>query len=107
MEQHGGTIAFNILDKTGQPIYFEDVERAAFAQNISLRAGCFCNPGAGSQAFQLDNLMMQRLLQQLHHQTKTEAKVPGALRISFGIANVSSDVDRVIAFIDSLHTQSG
>ncbi len=104
MDHHGGTIAFNILDKQGQPIYFEDVERAAFAQNISLRAGCFCNPGAGSRAFHLDNLMMQRLLQRLHSQTKTEAKVPGALRISFGIANAPEDVDKVINFIATLAT---
>ena len=101
MQDHGATIAFNILDKQGQPIYFEDVERAAFAQKISLRAGCFCNPGAVTSAFHIDGLMMQRLLQTLHTQTRSQAKVPGALRISFGIANAPEDVDRVIAFISS------
>lgn len=99
MDNHGATIAFNILDQQGQPVFYETVEQAAFQHNISLRAGCFCNPGAGSQAFQLDNLMMQRLLQRLHAQTKSEAKVPGALRISFGIANVPADVNRVVDFI--------
>lgn len=99
MIDRGSTIAFNILDKTGQPIYFEDVERAAFQQNISLRAGCFCNPGAVTHAFHIDGLMMQRLLQTLHTKTRSQAKVPGALRISFGIANVPEEVDRVIAFI--------
>lgn len=43
----GSTVTVNLFDPEGQLFDFRDVERAANERQISLRTGCFCNPGAG------------------------------------------------------------
>ena len=43
----GGTVALNFLDPDGQVIDERAVSRDSSAAGISLRTGCFCNPGAG------------------------------------------------------------
>ena len=50
-DRRGATIAFNILHPDGRVVDERYVDRIARAQNISLRTGCFCNPGAGEIAF--------------------------------------------------------
>jgi molybdenum cofactor sulfurtransferase len=47
MDRRGGTIAFNFIDRDGHEVDPSLVERLAGEQGISLRTGCFCNPGAG------------------------------------------------------------
>jgi molybdenum cofactor sulfurtransferase len=46
----GGAIAFNLQGADGALIDHREVERAANGERISLRTGCFCNPGAGEAA---------------------------------------------------------
>ena len=50
-EQRGATIAFNFLRPDGSVVDERYVDRIASEHNISLRTGCFCNPGAGEVAF--------------------------------------------------------
>src|SRR5215208_4138478 len=50
-EGRGGAVALNFLDAHGRVVDVRVVERRARAANISLRTGCFCNPGAGEAAF--------------------------------------------------------
>ena len=52
-ESRGGTVAFNFLDPRGAVVDERAVARDASAAGISLRTGCFCNPGAGERAFGL------------------------------------------------------
>lgn len=52
-EKRGGTLAMNFYDPTGQLHDFMQIEQAAFEQNISLRTGCFCNPGIDETNHQL------------------------------------------------------
>ena len=49
----GGTVAFNLLDPSGRIIDERVVARDTVAAGISIRTGCFCNPGAGEGAFNL------------------------------------------------------
>jgi selenocysteine lyase/cysteine desulfurase len=49
----GGTVAFNLLDPGGRIIDERAVARDTAAAGISIRTGCFCNPGAGEGAFNL------------------------------------------------------
>jgi molybdenum cofactor sulfurtransferase len=49
--QRGATIAFNFLHPDGSVVDERYVDRLARQHNISLRTGCFCNPGAGEVAF--------------------------------------------------------
>ncbi len=46
----GGTIAFNVFDPTGNMVKDRVVTEAAALEGISLRSGCFCNPGCGEAA---------------------------------------------------------
>jgi len=50
-DRRGATIAFNFLHPDGRVVDERYVDRVARLHNISLRTGCFCNPGAGEVAF--------------------------------------------------------
>ena len=45
-EARGGTVTLNFRDRHGTVIDHEEIERQANERKISLRTGCFCNPGA-------------------------------------------------------------
>ena len=47
----GGTVAFNLLDPDGRVVDERAVARDTAAAGISIRTGCFCNPGAVEAAF--------------------------------------------------------
>ena len=51
MNDRGATVAFNMLDADGEVVYHDDVVHQAGLKQISLRGGCFCNPGAAEAAF--------------------------------------------------------
>ena len=52
-DMRGGTITFNLFDREGHFIDHVFVEQQANKLNISLRSGCFCNPGGGELALGL------------------------------------------------------
>jgi selenocysteine lyase/cysteine desulfurase len=51
LDRRGATVAFNFLHPDGRVVDERYVELAARSRNISLRTGCFCNPGAGEIVF--------------------------------------------------------
>jgi selenocysteine lyase/cysteine desulfurase len=53
LEMRGSTLTFNLYDPEGRYFDYRRVEALANQSNISLRTGCFCNPGAGETAHQL------------------------------------------------------
>ncbi|KIH92093.1 molybdenum cofactor sulfurase [Sporothrix brasiliensis 5110] len=60
----GGTVTFNVLNTAGVVVDERIVAREAAKARISLRTGCFCNPGAGEAALQYtwaDMLKLQAL----------------------------------------------
>ncbi len=56
----GGTVTFLMRDPDGRPIDDRRVEELANREDISLRTGCFCNPGAGEIAHHLGAADMTR-----------------------------------------------
>ena len=52
-EQRGGTVTINFYDPNGRLLDYRRIEEAANTEGISLRTGCFCNPGAGEIAEEL------------------------------------------------------
>ena len=48
--QRGGTVTMNFYDMAGHLLDYRRLEELAGAEGISLRTGCFCNPGAGELA---------------------------------------------------------
>lgn len=53
LDRRGGTVAFNFLHPDGRIVDERYVDRVAQRHSISLRSGCFCNPGAGEVAFMI------------------------------------------------------
>jgi selenocysteine lyase/cysteine desulfurase len=104
----GGTIAFNLLDRTGRIVDERLVATESSAAGISLRTGCFCNPGVGEGAFGLgvDRL---RALRDTSAGTLDEyleligLPSAGAVRVSFGVASNSVDVERFLEFVDGTY----
>ncbi len=102
-ERRGATIAFNFLHPDGRVVDERYVDRVARRHNISLRTGCFCNPGAGEVAFTIsrqtllggefgDGMMLDDYI--------SEIGLPsgGAIRASLGLASNFADVDQFAQF---------
>lgn len=100
----GATIACNLLDPEGRVIDERIVERHASAARISLRTGCFCNPGAGEVAFHLSPQTLQENFHRPQRLTYEEyiralgMESAGAVRISLGIATTFADVYAALQF---------
>ena len=105
----GGTVALNVLRPDGVVIPFQDVESRAAARNVSLRGGCFCNPGASERAFEFPAHTTARCLDAAEREgfsmerfaRCTGARAVGAIRISLGIPSNTADVGRAVELIAS------
>src|SRR5215468_4937602 len=104
----GGTVAFNLLDPGGRVIDERAVSRATAAAGISIRTGCFCNPGASEGATQLTE-QAWRSVARARPQTMDQyiglLGLPsgGALRASLGLASNIDDVERFLAFLETTY----
>ena len=106
-QARGGAVTMNFQDPAGALLDFRRVEELAGEQGISLRTGCFCNPGAGETAAGLTEddmraglaegaeLTLPRFLQVLQQRGD---KGMGAIRVSLGLASNLADVDRFLQF---------
>jgi selenocysteine lyase/cysteine desulfurase len=101
----GGTVAFSLLDPRGDAIDVRTVELDLAVAAISIRTGCFCNPGAAEAAFGLTRADIKRA-RQSNARTPDDyaawAGIPGggAIRASVGLASNLADVDRLLAAIE-------
>src|SRR6266496_1192570 len=101
-----GTVNFlNLLflHPDGHVIHERYVERVARKHNISLRTGCFCNPGAGEVAFTIsrETLVGGEFGDAMTIDDYVEAiGLPsgGAVRASLGLASNFADIHRFSAF---------
>ncbi|MEJ2538999.1 MAG: aminotransferase class V-fold PLP-dependent enzyme [Gemmatimonadota bacterium] len=107
-EGRGGTVAFNLLDRQGLPLPYGEVERAASRVGISLRGGCFCNPGAAERALELPSERMLECLETLPPGSFSLRRMAeclgggiavGALRASVSVPTVEADLDRLATFL--------
>jgi len=110
--RRGGTLALNFYDISGQPIDHRLIEQQASRANISLRTGCFCNPGAGEMALGLSKPELVACFNQpTPHLTFDDfrlcidGKSSGAVRISVGLVSNLADVYRFMQFAESLVDQ--
>jgi molybdenum cofactor sulfurtransferase len=106
----GGTVIMTFLNPDGSAVPFDIVEQKANEHMISLRSGCFCNPGI-DEIFNC--VTTEELTQFFSGRTKGNysdmfnflKKMRGAVRISVGIATTKSDIDRYVKFVSSLRDQ--
>ena len=105
--QRGGTITMNFLDPQGKVLDVERIEELANALQISLRTGCFCNPGAGEIAKLLTAQEMDGIFHQPEPLPFRELRScfvaqygidPSSIRISVGLATTFEDVFRFVNF---------
>jgi selenocysteine lyase/cysteine desulfurase len=111
LEQRGGTIAFNVLDRSGRVMPYAVVETAARDAGVAVRGGCFCNPGASEAAFGFPADLARRCTEEASASGFTVERFSeclgpdtavGAVRASVGLATNFSDLDRLIGVVDSL-----
>jgi len=106
--QRGATVAMNFYDPAERIIDHRRVEQAAAKRQISLRSGCFCNPGGGETALRLSKSELIGCFQQHPERDSrftqedfrhcVDSKGTGAVRISLGIVSNFEDVRRFVEF---------
>ena len=115
-DRRGGTIALNFFDPHGSMIDERVVDRRASEIRLSLRTGCFCNPGAGEAAFNLSKETLRKVFHEEPRNTlpqlfKGEGGMSwdqfladlgmqsgGAVRVSLGLVTNFADVYRLVQF---------
>ena len=102
-DRRGATIAFNFLHPDGSVVDERYVDRLAGDHNISLRTGCFCNPGAGEVAFTISRETL--VGGEFGEGTTLDDYIDelglhsgGAIRASLGLASNLADLHRFIGF---------
>jgi selenocysteine lyase/cysteine desulfurase len=100
----GGTVTLNFYDRDGHFIDHRLVEKRANAVGISLRTGCFCNPGDGELALGISADELTSCFVRHDRLTLDEFrrciddKSTGAVRISVGLATTFADVYACVTF---------
>ncbi len=107
-QMRGGTITMSFFDAEGIPITGQLVEKMASDDKISLRSGCFCNPGAGETTFLLPHTIMKQFFDRAE-----DLKFPefvralyeeqgvdiSGIRTSVGMASNFADVYQFMLFV--------
>jgi selenocysteine lyase/cysteine desulfurase len=109
-EARGGTVSFNFLDPSGALVDERAVARDASAAGISVRTGCFCNPGAWEQAFGVTGRAVRGTRWRAFpppsvptvddYLKLTGLQVGGAVRVSLGLVSDIRDVERFLDFAE-------
>ena len=111
----GGTAAFVVNDPHGREVLDRHVERMATAAGISLRTGCFCNPGAGETARDVtaadirpfldapasDRVPVSLCEVDLAFREQRDIGV-SALRVSLGMSSNLADIRALLALLEQL-----
>ncbi len=106
--RRGGTVAFNFRDPDGAVVDERVVERDSSASGISLRTGCFCNPGAGEAAFAIDRDTLaasagRRVGTLDEYLEILGLPSGGAIRVSVGLASNLADVECFLRFAEETY----
>lgn len=109
----GGAVTVNFFDAQGRGIDHRSIEDGANQHNISLRTGCFCNPGAGELALGISRVELDVCFSGPGHETRLtiddfrdciSGKSNGAVRISIGTVSNYADVEGLLGYAESLLT---
>ncbi len=104
--RRGGTVSFNVLDRTGAVSPFEEVVAFAASRDVSVRGGCFCNPGCEEAALRVQPQRARTCRRGLRGNYSPagfracRGGPTGAVRASLGIPTIPSDIDRLLETLD-------
>ncbi len=112
-ERRGGAATMNFYAPDNTVISHLEIENLASRANISLRTGCFCNPGGGEVALELSKTELIgcfRSTEEVKNGPFTiddfrlcvDGKSTGAVRVSVGLASNYRDVARFLDFARGL-----
>lgn len=109
-ERHGSATAFNVFTPEGKVVDARIVGKTARENNVSVRTGCFCNPGAGEHYFHYNaEKESESIGDFLGGKIKLEefpgcsgGSTGGAVRASLGIATIKEDIDTLISVLSSM-----
>ena len=113
MAGRGGAVTVNFYDTDGNALDHRYIEEQSNTSNISLRTGCFCNPGAGEVALEISRVELDVCFTSPGHEdrlsvddfrTCIDGKSTGAVRISIGLMTNFKDVQKFLSFAKSLLT---
>jgi selenocysteine lyase/cysteine desulfurase len=106
--QRGATVAFYLQGPEGMPYDVRGIEQLAMRRRISIRTGCFCNPGDGEVAHGITRedmahcfigrtgpVSFEECSETLRAST---GKAPNTIRISLGLASNFADVFSFLTF---------
>ena len=106
-EARGGAVTVNFFDREGRAIDHRSIEEQANRVNISLRTGCFCNPGAGEVALGISRVELDVCFNGPGHENRLtiddfrlciDGKSSGAVRISVGMVSNFEDIQKFLDF---------
>ena len=111
MKIHGGTIMMNFFDRDGLQYPYQDIQAAANEKCISVRGGCFCNPGvdeinSGVSARELRGYFETRQGADYHDMVSFLGKWRGAIRVSLGIPTTLGDLQSFISLASTFINSS-
>jgi len=110
-EARGGAVTVNFFDQEGRAIDHRSIEEQANRANISLRTGCFCNPGAGEVALGISRVELDVCFNGPGHENRLtlddfrlciDGKSSGAVRISVGMVSNFEDIQKFLEFCRGL-----
>jgi len=117
-DQRGGTVILNFQDPEGNTFPFDWVEHQANKELISIRSGCFCNPGIDEINHCISNEEMTQYFTSrkekefdsttgyLKYMSQQIGRMRGATRVSFGIATSTKDIEKFVKFVSKLQNKS-
>ncbi len=115
LDARGGTITVTFYDPDGIAIDERRIEELANLEAISLRTGCFCNPGAGEVAHGLTPEIMREFFRADHGLSFEElrqlmqaryGKSINSVRISVGLVSNFADIHTFLRFAQCLVDRS-
>jgi hypothetical protein len=101
-------VTFNVLDGEGGAVDERVIARDSSARHISVRTGCFCNPGAGEGAFEVTVKTLMGAISRGVSTMDGYLKVlglptGGAVRASLGLVSNIEDVERLVTFVEETY----
>jgi selenocysteine lyase/cysteine desulfurase len=111
LDRRGGAVTVNFYDQNDKALDHRFIEQKANEMNISLRTGCFCNPGAGEVALGISRVELDVCFTRPGHEERLtvddfrhciDGKSSGAVRISVGMVTNFNDIQGFLAFARGL-----
>lgn len=107
----GGTMIMTFVDAEEHLIPFEKIEELANDRMISIRSGCFCNPGIDEinnclTTDELAKYFSSRDSGNYQDMITYLNKMRGATRVSMGIATTKDDLDTYLEFVKGFRNKT-